>query len=116
MLLLGVVRRRRRRRRFYTPRRYWTHPYWTANVEGSSQFVTTQQLNDHPDKFKKFHRMEQGTFNKLCDLVRNHCTVGESNFRQSIHIEERLKVFLRYVFFNKYFFELKKNRIVIFKQ
>lgn len=97
MLLLAVVRRRRRRRRLYIPRRYWIHPYWTTNAESASQSVTTQQLTDHPEKFKSFYRMEPSTFNKLLDLLNINFTVGESNFRASITIDERLKIFLRYV-------------------
>lgn len=93
ILLLALIRRRRRRR--VRGRRWWTHPYWTSYVDSSSQFLTTQQLETHPEKFQNYFRMEVNTFKKLCGVLTKKCTLGETNYRTTISIEERLKIYLR---------------------
>lgn len=93
VLLLLVLRRRRRRRRIIA-REFWTHPYWKDNLL-FSQFTSTRQLLQHPEKFQNFYRMKPETYTKLCGLLKYKCNIGDNNYRQSISIEERLSIFLR---------------------
>jgi len=48
--------------------RYWVHPANQINLKRSATIVANE-LNQHPDKFKSFNRMNLTHFQQIVNLV-----------------------------------------------
>lgn len=91
-LLLALLSKRKRKRN----RRYWVHPYSTANLHRSIfKSCTSEEIMDDPVKFQSFYRMSQGTFTILLDRLEPFIKKVDTKFREAISPKEKLIMTLR---------------------
>ncbi|XP_050300092.1 putative nuclease HARBI1 [Anthonomus grandis grandis] len=94
ILLLALVHRRRKRKQ---KRKFWVHPYFTANQEKIA-FVSgrSKEIIEDPIKFQSFYRMSRDSFLVLLYKLEPLIAKQNTKFRESITPEEKLIITLRY--------------------
>lgn len=75
-------------------KRFWVHPHYVKNICYST-FIVSRELDQDPEKFHGYYRMNPKTFKILVSLVETNIRKKDTNFRQSVGVEERLLITLR---------------------
>jgi len=70
------------------------HPANLINLKHSATIVANE-LNQHPDKFTSFYRMNLTHFQQIVNLVGPSIKKQETFWREPIGVEERLLITLR---------------------
>lgn len=84
------LKKRKRQRK----RRFWIHPHYIRNVCYST-FIVSNELDQDPEKFHGYYRMNPETFTILVNIVEASIRKRDTNFRQAVSVEERLLITLR---------------------
>jgi len=83
-----------KRRNRQNKKRFWVHPHYIKNIYYST-FIVSRKLDQDPEKFHEYYRMNPETFKILVSLVETNIRKNDTNFRQSVSVEERFLITLR---------------------
>lgn len=76
-------------------RRYCVHPIMSDRLFSGIFHSLHSKLKEHPDKFFKYYRMSEETFNEILSLLGPYIQRHDTRWRVAISVEERLSVTLR---------------------
>jgi hypothetical protein len=85
---------RPREKRGQGKREHWVHPFLRDNLSSDASIVS-KELNQDPELFKSFYRMNIESFSLLVDLVGPQVRRKDTNFRTAVSAEERQLITLR---------------------
>lgn len=72
---------------------FWIHPHFIRNV-CYSIFIVSKELDQDPEKFHGYYRMNPETFTILVNIVEASIRKRDTNFRHAVSVEERLLITL----------------------
>ncbi|KOB66246.1 Uncharacterized protein OBRU01_20783 [Operophtera brumata] len=75
-------------------RRYCVHPVLSDRLSSGIFHTLHSKLKEHPDKFFKYYRMSEETFNEIISFVGPFIKRQDTRWRCAISVEERLSVTL----------------------
>jgi len=75
-------------------KRFSVHPHYIKNICYST-FIVSRELDQDPEKFHEYYRMNPEIFKILVSLVETNIRKKDTNFRQAVSVEERLLITLR---------------------
>ncbi|XP_063221343.1 uncharacterized protein LOC134530450 [Bacillus rossius redtenbacheri] len=81
-------------------RRWWTRPWIQRRDEGAGcvhRLVNEELKMEDPESYKNYLRMDEQSFQKLKRVVESRIKKKSTNMRQSISVEKRLSVTLRFL-------------------
>jgi hypothetical protein len=84
----------RRKRRGQGKRKRWVQPFFRDKLNSSARIVS-KEINQDPELFKSFHRMNIENFSLFMDLVGPQVRRKDTTFRTAVPAEERLLISLR---------------------
>lgn len=76
-------------------RRKWVHDVNLMRNNFGEFHHLKDQLRKDESKFKEYFRMRPEQFDRLLGIIENHIEKQKTNYRESIHTEERLALCLR---------------------
>jgi hypothetical protein len=75
-------------------RKHWLHPLIVKNVLTYGTFAFSRDLSKNPNKFKEMYRVSKESFLEMCEYVRPFTSKKDTNYRNTIPVEERLLTFI----------------------
>ncbi len=87
-----LVKRQRVKKR---KRKYWVHPVISHRLLKGQFHSIYEDLRAHPDKLKKYFRMNPESFDELVTAIGHTISFMDTNLWKCVPVEERVAVTLR---------------------
>jgi hypothetical protein len=92
-----LLMRRRRKRRMHCNRRMWRMPWNKRKQQQALNCNLLKELEVDDASYRRYIRMDPSHFKALSQLVAPIITRRNTNFQDSISVDERLAVTLRFL-------------------
>ena len=116
-ILLVLLLMRRARRRLQAANRVTWSKQWIKRrgKQGAHGNLIRELAAEHPEVFRKFHRMTRESFYELLAMVSRMVSKRDTHLRMSLKPSERLSVTLRFLATGLSFFHLlvSRSRLVL---